>query len=393
LQTSDILGTAFYAAGAGAAVLAALSLAGRVPRAPAYFAGAGFFALAAAVSLSNLYWSAHSEAPLWASELLGSLVVGLFALLWLYLRDLSSETPRPFRGADAWHAAIPAAKALLAMMSAAMPASYALALQTHGPSDTLGIVYGLSSFATTIAVLFFPLYYLGRIAWVLWRIPVQLKQAFADLSGRRLIWMRAVAILALMNAVLSILVSVEAVVVPESVFGALALVQILTMGIWAVNQSPIFAQRGAGEERFSPPEPEAETSPPGTAANDDDKPGKYERSLLPDERLDRIAARIEAVFRDKRLHLEPNVSLATLAQATGVAPNALSQTFSRRLGATFFDYVNRWRVEEAKRLLETSEEAVARVAYESGFNSRSAFYNAFREATGMTPAAYRTAQR
>lgn len=120
---------------------------------------------------------------------------------------------------------------------------------------------------------------------------------------------------------------------------------------------------------------------------------KYERSLLEDERLDKIALRIEAAFQRDQLHLDPALSLKKLSEKTGVSESNLSQTFTRKLAASFFDYVNRWRVEEAKARLLASDETIAAIAFDSGFNSRSAFYNAFKSVTGQTPAAFRATAR
>lgn len=66
-----------------------------------------------------------------------------------------------------------------------------------------------------------------------------------------------------------------------------------------------------------------------------------------------------------------------------------SQTFARQIGLSFFDYVNAKRVEAAKVMLRQGGESVIDIAVAVGFNSRSAFYNAFKTAVGTTPAAYR----
>jgi len=80
--------------------------------------------------------------------------------------------------------------------------------------------------------------------------------------------------------------------------------------------------------------------------------------------------------------------LRKLAEETGVKERHLSQTFTRKFSASFFDYVNEWRVEEAKRLLAT-DTTITAIAFESGFNSRSAFYNAFKKRTGHNPGDFR----
>ncbi len=59
------------------------------------------------------------------------------------------------------------------------------------------------------------------------------------------------------------------------------------------------------------------------------------------------------------------------------------------IGKSFFDFVNGYRIAEAKTLLSTTNESVLNITYDVGFNARSSFYNAFKRETGQTPTAYR----
>ena len=58
-------------------------------------------------------------------------------------------------------------------------------------------------------------------------------------------------------------------------------------------------------------------------------------------------------------------------------------------GETFAAYVRRVRIERARRLLDTSEFDISRIAYQTGFSSQSHFQTAFKEATGYTPREWR----
>ena len=93
----------------------------------------------------------------------------------------------------------------------------------------------------------------------------------------------------------------------------------------------------------------------------------------------------------ERLYLRPDLTLPRLAQAIDCSVNHLSQVINAGFGVSFFDFVNHYRVEHAKRLLKEAEGrgAILNIAYSSGFNSNSAFYSAFRKFVGNTPAQYR----
>jgi AraC-like DNA-binding protein len=84
--------------------------------------------------------------------------------------------------------------------------------------------------------------------------------------------------------------------------------------------------------------------------------------------------------------------LSQLAQQLGTSANYLSQIINEQLKVNFYDFVNGYRVEEAKRLMCSTERQntnILKIALDSGFNSKSAFYTAFKKATSITPTQYR----
>jgi AraC-like DNA-binding protein len=119
------------------------------------------------------------------------------------------------------------------------------------------------------------------------------------------------------------------------------------------------------------------------------EPAPYARSGLNEERMVRIAAKLEAALVAERLFENPDLSLRLLSDHLGVSENYLSETFSRHLNTSFFDYVNARRVEEARRRLTETADSVLAIAHAVGFNSRSTFNAAFRKHVGVTPSAYR----
>ena len=118
-------------------------------------------------------------------------------------------------------------------------------------------------------------------------------------------------------------------------------------------------------------------------------PSKYERSVLSDARAARILRKLDAAMAQDRLYLDPDLSLEGLSNRIGAPRNHVSQTLNSLAGETFFQYVNRYRVEAAKPLVRAGDRTAVEIAVEVGFNARSSFYKAFKRATGMTPKAYR----
>jgi AraC-like DNA-binding protein len=119
---------------------------------------------------------------------------------------------------------------------------------------------------------------------------------------------------------------------------------------------------------------------------------KYAKSGLTDEQMEDYKAQLATMMDDEQAYLRPNLTLPRLARTIDCSVNHLSQVINAGFGMSFFDYLNSFRVDHAKRLLtEMSghENAVLDVAFAVGFNSNSAFYTAFKKRVGQTPAQFR----
>ncbi len=81
--------------------------------------------------------------------------------------------------------------------------------------------------------------------------------------------------------------------------------------------------------------------------------------------------------------------LAELAGAVSLGERTLLRRFRKATGRTPGEYLRAVRVERAKRLLETGEEAAENVAWSVGYGDVSAFFRAFKGLTGLTPREYR----
>ena len=87
-------------------------------------------------------------------------------------------------------------------------------------------------------------------------------------------------------------------------------------------------------------------------------------------------------------YLEP-LTLPEIAAAAELNVNYASSLFKQSFGMTLLAYLTQHRVAHAQRLLVTTSTPILELAFESGFQSASAFYDAFKRATGITPLEYR----
>ena len=112
---------------------------------------------------------------------------------------------------------------------------------------------------------------------------------------------------------------------------------------------------------------------------------KYQKSALSETDSARIAKKLEQAMQENQLYRNADLSLTALSDHLGVSTNYLSQTLNEYLNKSFFEYVNQWRIKAATPLLAAKEKTVLEIAYDVGFNSRSAFYRAYKKETGTTP--------
>jgi AraC-like DNA-binding protein len=117
---------------------------------------------------------------------------------------------------------------------------------------------------------------------------------------------------------------------------------------------------------------------------------RYARSQI--EKLDAgmVVEKLHEIMTVRKAYRDEHISLKGLASELSVTTHQLSEIINTRLNTSFYAMVNDYRIEEAKQLLvRHPERAILAIAFDVGFNSASAFYNAFRKIAGVTPTRYR----
>ena len=97
-------------------------------------------------------------------------------------------------------------------------------------------------------------------------------------------------------------------------------------------------------------------------------------------------------MENDRLYLDEELSLRTLSEKTGLPSAIVSQVLNERLKRNSYDFVNGFRVEEAKRILRDprrSDQKILGIAFDTGFASKVAFNRVFKKYTGLTPSEYK----
>jgi AraC-like DNA-binding protein len=122
---------------------------------------------------------------------------------------------------------------------------------------------------------------------------------------------------------------------------------------------------------------------------------KYEKSTLTPERSERYLKKLLHCMETEKPYVDGELTVQKLAEKLSVPANHLSQTINETLGQSFSDFINSYRIEEAKRrLLDPAFKhlSVLGIAEEVGFNSKSSFNAVFKKHTNTTPSEFRRAE-
>ncbi len=119
---------------------------------------------------------------------------------------------------------------------------------------------------------------------------------------------------------------------------------------------------------------------------------KYLKSALPKELKLKGLEQIKDIMVKQKPYKEADFSLDQLAKKVSLSSHHLSQIINTEMKMTFTDFINFYRIQEAQIILKEPEQKnlkVETLAYDLGYQSKSAFFNAFKRYTNTTPARFR----
>ncbi|KRE89650.1 AraC family transcriptional regulator [Frateuria sp. Soil773] len=144
---------------------------------------------------------------------------------------------------------------------------------------------------------------------------------------------------------------------------------------------------------FSLGQPPVQAEPPTPmAAPGPEDAGGAAAPVADESRYAAVEARLAQLMEGgSPLYLEPALTIGQVARRSGYPEYLVSAVINRRLGGSFWDYVNRLRVEAVRARLADPAEArtILDLAYACGFTSKSTFNAAFKRQVGETPSGYR----
>lgn len=119
---------------------------------------------------------------------------------------------------------------------------------------------------------------------------------------------------------------------------------------------------------------------------------KYEKSALPESASRSILATLKMHMATHKPYLDSSLKLQQLSEQLSISSHHISQVINELENQNFSDFINEYRINDAKRILSDpafGSKKLIHIAYDTGFNNKASFYNAFKKHAGISPSDYR----
>jgi AraC-like DNA-binding protein len=202
-------------------------------------------------------------------------------------------------------------------------------------------------------------------------------------------WLRTLVIAALTVFSLNVLLFNLNIIIPFAGYYELsqiayvfATLYVLYLGFFGIRQGRIFVSGHAMVD-------EQATTSPLLSHN---RPGTLEIPATPDKQeYADIISRLTILMEQEQPWLDPELNIRKLGRLMQTRHEVISEVLNAGLNQNFFDYINRYRIEEFKLQCLNREKkhlSIMGIAHECGFNSKAAFYRAFNKFEATSPTAW-----
>lgn len=249
-----------------------------------------------------------------------------------------------------------------------------LKLEISNTSNALGVI------ATIVLLLALPysIFYAIKIIKYINNHKKKAENYYSNLDGKLLNWAKGVIVFFLIfHASWFVGVFQEDAFYEEYTYPILSAVNVIFIfwiGISGLRQSKIIGSRN-----------ESLTEEPQLVERDNSP-------IEAEEVYDEDFKRLTHLMLEKAYYKESNLSLADLAKTLQLPQRKLSQLIRANTDQNFNQFVNYYRVEEAKKLLKDASYdnlSMLGIAYDAGFNSKASFFSVFKKFTSVTPNTYK----
>jgi AraC-like DNA-binding protein len=118
------------------------------------------------------------------------------------------------------------------------------------------------------------------------------------------------------------------------------------------------------------------------------------KKLISDDNLKEMKLVLILLMENQKPFLDPELSLFKLASQLDISSHLLSYTINKGFNENFYQFINRYRIEEAKKMIHNpnmNHLSLIGIAFEVGFNSKTVFNTTFKKNTNQTPSEFKKA--
>ncbi len=253
------------------------------------------------------------------------------------------------------------------------------------PTSFYGAFFKSNALAISVSVWTLSLiqygFYWWRVVHLYRRHLSVVESEFSSTEGKTLSWMKS--FFHIFGVSLSILIVTIPIALHSDDYSLVSKIinvtlslTIFFLGYEGLFQEEVFSNRDANPSKLT-------DDVPGPDPADSQKASEEAKMLVP---------KVLSYMDEKRPYLNDALTLTELARQIGMTRNQLSLVINAGVGESFYTFINKYRVEEAKRLIANPQNAsftILALAFEAGFPSKSSFHNIFKKSTGLTPTEYR----
>jgi AraC-like DNA-binding protein len=288
-------------------------------------------------------------------------------------------------------------------------------LLLYKPREEIAFIPELQTFFSiykiSIIVLFLQIFsYSGLMIYHLVKHKKNIEQHYSYKHKISLNWLFVFVILYILYSVFEIIIfAFNLTDVTEQLYFSIISLHIFFVGIWCLRQRDIYQKTDTPKGNETPVYQsiideikESEKIVEETIIVEKEYPTEKtkkitrvtseKRSWLSEDLKNKISSEIERIMHEKKLFLNPELSLDDLAEALDYHKNYVSHTINDVYNINFYNLINKYRIDEAKQMLSNPKLhhlSIEGVAKSAGYKSRNVFYPIFKRFVGSTPIEYK----
>ncbi|GAB0157364.1 helix-turn-helix domain-containing protein [Chryseobacterium sp. Alg-005] len=236
------------------------------------------------------------------------------------------------------------------------------------------------AFISISLILFQAIFYTGLSYITIRKHQKRIQQFSANTEGINLNWLEYIILVLFIVSIVYVIYNLFYDSTSLNVFiNLIFLLVIYFVGYYSLKQKEIYPLEEKQREEL-------------ISINTDPEAEETKRKLISDDELLRIKTQLEALMNNEKPYLDSELNLIKLAERLSVSTHHLSYIINTGFQKNFFQYVNEYRIEHAKKLLKDNSNnklSILGIAYESGFNSKTSFNTTFKKLTDQTPSEFK----